>query len=335
MRRTLITWSAAFALLVAGFGASVVALNADLYSAHGFVGRYLEALERRDSSAALALPGVGTGNDAASVLLTDEAMGALSDVTIVSDTAGDEGRHTVVARYEIAPPPTKAEPDPASKTAMSEFVVVRDGTNFGLFPKWRFVASPITSISVTVLHAQDFEVNGLPVESKAQPDTPATYQVFAPGFYVIDHESTYTAAKAVGAAVTANDEIADVTVDVQANGEFVAEVQKHVTAYLAECATQEDVLFPTGCPFGKSPGNRPLPGAQWSMVADPVVTIVPGVEPGTWAVPKTSAMAHLVVDVQSLRDGTVSTFDEDVPFDVQYALTFEPGNKLLITAVYE
>jgi len=334
MRRTLITWSAAFALLVAGFAASVVALNADLYSAHGFVGRYLEALERRDSSAALALPGVGTGNDAASVLLTDAAMGALSDVTIVSDTAGDEGRHTVVARYEIAPPPTKAQPDPPSTTATSEFVVVRDGTSFGLFPKWRFVASPITSISVTVLHAQDFEVNGLPVASKAKPDAPATYQVFAPGFYLVDHESTYTAAKAVGAAVTANDEIADVTVDVQANEEFVAEVQKHVTAYLAECATQE-VLMPTGCPFGQSLSNRVASAPKWSMVADPVVTIVPGAVAGTWAVPSTPAAAHLVVDVKSLRDGTVSTFDEDVPFDVQYALTFEPGNKLLITAVYE
>jgi len=334
MRRTLITWSAAFALLVAGFAASVVALNADLYSAHGFVGRYLEALERRDSSAALALPGVGTGNDAASVLLTDEAMGALSDVTIVSDTAGDEGRHTVVARYEIAPPPTTAQPDPPSTTATSEFVVVRDGTSFGLFPKWRFVASPITSISVTVLHAQDFEVNGLPVASKAKPDAPATYQVFAPGFYLVDHGSTYTAAKAVGAAVTANDEIADVTVDVQANEEFVAEVQKHVTAYLAECATQE-VLMPTGCPFGQSLSNRVASAPKWSMVADPVVTIVPGAVAGTWAVPSTPAAAHLVVDVKSLRDGTVTTFDEDVPFDVQYALTFEPGNKLLITAVYE
>ena len=334
MRRTLITWSAAFVLLVAGFAASVLALNADLYSAHGFVSRYLDALERRDSSAALALPGVGTGNDAVSVLLADEAMGGLSDVSIVSDTEGAEGRHTVVASYEISPPPTKAVPDPESVTATSEFVVVRDGANFGMFPKWRFVASPITSISVTVLHAQDFEVNGLSVTSQAQPDAPATYQVFAPGFYVVDHESTYTGAKAVGATITANDEIADVTVDVQANEEFVAEVQKHVSAYLAECATQE-LLMPTGCPFGQSISNRVVSTPVWSMVADPVVTIVPGVEPGTWAVPKTPALAHLVVDVKSLRDGTVSAFDEDVPFDVQYALTFEPGNKLLITAVYE
>jgi len=334
MRRTLITWSAAFALLVAGFAASVLALNGDLYSAHGFVGRYLEALERRDSSAALALPGVGTGNDAASVLLTDAAMGELSDVSIVSDTEGPEGRHTVVASYDISPPVTKENPNPKSTTATSEFVVVRDGTNFGLFPKWRFVASPITSMSVTVLHAQEFEVNGLSVTSKAQPDAPATFQVFSPGLYEVEHTSTYTRAEPVRAAITTNDEIADVTVDVQANDEFVAEVQKHVSAYLADCTTQE-VLMPTGCPFGQSLSNRVASTPAWSMVADPVVTIVPGVAPGTWTVPKTPAAAHLVVDVKSLRDGTVTTFDEDVPFDVQYALTFEPGNKLLITAVYE
>jgi hypothetical protein len=329
MRRTVITWSAVMALLLAGFGASVVALNADLYSAHGFVGRYLDALERRDSAAALALPGVSTGNDTAAELLESDAMGDLDDVRTVSDTEGDDGRHTVVVEYTLAAP-DGSQPT----TGTSEFVVAPDGIRFGLFPSWRFVTSPINSMSVTVLHDQDFEVNGHEVTSTAEPDAPATFQVFAPGLYVLKHESTYLTSENVTAAVTEIGEITDVTVDVQANDAFVAEVQKHVTAYLEECTTQ-DVLFPTGCPFGMSPGNRPLPGAKWSMVSNPVVTIVPGVPPGTWAVPKTPAMAHLVVDVRSLFDGRVTTFDEDVPFDVQYALTFEPGNKLLITAVYE
>lgn len=334
MRRTLITWSAALLLLVAGFAATVLALNADLYSAHGFVGRYLDALERRDSAGALSLPGVATGNDASSVLLTDEALGDLRDVAVLSDTEGADGRHTVVVRYEIAPPASAGDTKRRFTEATSEFVVVRDGANFGLFPKWRFVTSPIASLSVTVLHARQFDVNGFPVTSRAQPDAPAAFQVFAPGYYVLDHDSTYLGAKAVAVPVATDGQITDVTVDVQANAEFVAEVQKHVSAYLAECATQE-VLMPTGCPFGQQLSNRVASTPEWSMVADPVVTIVPGAAPGTWAVPKTPAAAHLVVDVRSLRDGKVSRFDEAVPFDVQYALTFEPGNKLLITAVYE
>ena len=329
MRRTVLTWSAVMALLIAGFGASVVALNADIYSAHGFVGRYLEALERQDSAAALALPGVGTANDAASELLTSDAMGKLSDARTVSDTAGPDGRHTVVAEYSIAAPDGTGV-----TTGRSEFVVTRDGTRFGIFPSWRFVSSPINSISVTVLHDQEFSVNGFDVTTKAAPDAAAAFQVFAPGYYVLQHDSTYLTAKKVVAPITEIGGIADVTVDVQANEEFVAEVQKHVTAYLAECATQQ-VLLPTGCPFGQSISNRTTSAPVWSMVADPVVTIVPGQPSGTWAVPKTPATAHLVVDVKSYFDGRATTFDEDVPFDVQYALTFEPGNKLLITAVYE
>jgi len=329
MRRTVLTWSAVMALLLAGFAASVVALNADIYSAHGFVGRYLNALERQDSAGALALPGVRTGNAADAELLTSDAMGKLTDVRTVSDTEDADGRHTVVAEYTIS------APDGSAKTTQrSEFVVARDGTRFGLFPSWSFVSSPVNSISVTVLHDQEFSVNGLDVTTKAAADTPATFQVFAPGYYVLQHDSTYLTSQKVTAAVTEIGGITDVTVDVQANEAFVAEVQKHVTAYLGECTTQE-VLMPTGCPFGQPLSNRVQTVPKWSMVADPVVTIVPGPTPGVWAVPKTPATAHLVVDVRSLFDGKVTTFDEDVPFEVQYALTFEAGNKLLITAVYE
>jgi hypothetical protein len=48
--------------------------------------------------------------------------------------------------------------------------------------------------------------------------------------------------------------------------------------------------------------------------------------------PRTSAAAHLVVEVRSLFDGTVSTFDEDVPFTASYLVAFLPGKELLITA---
>jgi hypothetical protein len=256
-------------------------------------------------------------------------MGRLGDVRTVSDTAETDGRHTVVAEYTVAAPDGSG-----SSTQRSEFVVTRDGTRFGLFPSWRFVSSPINSISITVLHDQEFSVNGFDVTTKAAPDAAAAFQVFAPGYYELQHDSTYLTSEKVTAVVSEIGGITDATVDVQANDAFVAEVQKHVTAYLADCATQQ-VLMPTGCPFGQSLSNRVQNAPAWSMVADPVVSIVPGQPSGTWAVPKTPATAHLVVDVRSLFDGKVTTFDEDVPFDVQYALTFEPGNKLLITAVYE
>jgi hypothetical protein len=330
MRRTVITWSAVFALLFAGFAASVVALNADLYSAHGFVKGYLSALERQDSASALEVPGVQTSNSAATDLLTDAAMGELRDVRVVRDTANEDGTHTVVVEYTMAAP----DSDETADTSSSEFVVARDGTRLGLFPTWRFVTSPLNTISVTVQHDTSFDVNGFPVTSTADAGTPGTYLVFAPGRYDLDHESTYLTAATVPLTVSTIGEIADATVDVQANEDFVAEVQKHVSAYLAECTTQQ-VLMPTGCPFGKPIANITASAPVWTMATEPAVTIVPGVEPGTWAVPKTPAAAHIVIDVKSYFDGTLSTLDEDVPFDVQYALTFEADDRLLITAVYE
>jgi hypothetical protein len=328
MRRTLLTWSAIFALLFVGFGLSIVALNASLYSAHGFVGRYLEALARHDSAGALELPGVSTGNEAANDLLTDDAMGDIADVRVVSDSAASDGHRSVVMEYSL-----KAD-GMSRQTARTEFVVAPDGTTFGLFPRWRFVQSPITTVSLTVLHDQRFAVNGHDVATTADPDSPATYLLFAPGAYVFDHDSEYLTAKPVPVVVDTVGDITDVAVDVQANEAFVAEVQKHVNAYLDSCTTQE-VLMPTGCPFGQQISNKVTTAPKWTMVSDPVITIVPGAEPGTWAVPRIPATAHLVVGVKSLFDGTTSTFDQDVAFDVQYKLTFEANRRLVITAVYE
>jgi hypothetical protein len=55
------------------------------------------------------------------------------------------------------------------------------------------------------------------------------------------------------------------------------------------------------------------------------------VKTGEWTMPQTDAAAHLIVEVKSLFDGTVSTFDEDVPFSVSYLITFLPDDQLLIS----
>jgi hypothetical protein len=324
MRATLLSWSAVVVLLFAGFGASVVALNESLYSAHGFVGRYLEALERGDSAAALDLPGVRTTNQASTEMLVGDAMGELGDVRVTDTSTDADGAHTVVVEYEL---------DGSGETSTSSFVVARDGTAFGLFPRWRFVQSPLTTVSVTVLHDQRFTANGHDLTAP-EPGVASTYQVFAPGHYVFDHETEYLAAADVPVAVTEIGGITDVAVDVQANEAFVEEVQTHVSAYLEECTTQ-DVLMPTGCPFGKQVLSVVTGAPEWSMVTDPVIAIVPGEAPGTWAVPRVQATAHLVVPVRSYFDGVASTLDEDVLFSVAYTLTFEANRQLLITAVYE
>ena len=119
------------------------------------------------------------------------------------------------------------------------------------------------------------------------------------------------------------------TVTLQPTDAFVAQVQKEVDGYLDDCATQT-VLLPTGCPFGEQISNRIVTTPAWSIARYPTVALQPGPDPGTWLMPATPAAAHLVVDVRSLFDGSVSTFDEDVPFSSSFVVSFLPDDELLI-----
>ena len=90
------------------------------------------------------------------------------------------------------------------------------------------------------------------------------------------------------------------------------------------------MLFPTGCPFGQTIENRVVSDPVWTMVAFPEFEIVPGAEFGTWTTGRAPGTAHLVVDIQSLFDGTVSTFDQDVAFAVTYTATIDGDTLTLV-----
>ena len=57
-----------------------------------------------------------------------------------------------------------------------------------------------------------------------------------------------------------------------------------------------------------------------------MLTILAGHD--SWIVPTASGSAHIAVDIRSLFDGTVSTRDESVPFDVTFALTIQPDGSI-------
>ena len=50
-----------------------------------------------------------------------------------------------------------------------------------------------------------------------------------------------------------------------------------------------------------------------------------------WAVPPASGVAHLSVQVHSLYDGSVSTFEQDVPFEAGYLIAFV-GDQVVLDA---
>ena len=318
MRREIITWSIVGAILVGGFFTTVAVLNATLYSASGFVQSYLDALARRDAAGALELAGPSVAGDASTQLLSRDAMGELGDIRLISDAAQPDGTHTVVYAYSAG-----------TVVGQSSFTVRPTGSLLGLFTTWSFDTTPLGVVQLTVLHEDEFTANGVALTTPRQNES-APYLVFTPGLYEFDHQSTFLTAEPVRIAVTEPSSAVPAELDVQANDAFAEEVSREVNEFLDACATQQ-VLLPTGCPFGQTITNRVVTSPAWSIIDYPKVTIIPGGEPSQWRMSQASATAHLIVDVKSLFDGTVSSLDDDVPFTVRATIAMLPEDDLIIT----
>jgi hypothetical protein len=318
-RRLAIRWGVVFGVLLLAFAGTVITLNSTLYSAAGFVSSYLDALTRHDLHGALDMPGVEHPPDALPDLLVPDALGPLVGYSLVSDE-GVGAEHTLVFDVQFT----------GDARQQVEFWVEHTGQRMGLFSGWQFSRSPIGVLEATPLHAADFDVNGVPVTSPNGANQPARFQVMTPGVYTLSHESMFLRAEPATFLAASSAAATPAELDIQASPALVEQVNTELASYLDDCATQQ-VLQPTDCPFGQTMSNRIEGLPAWSMVQYPQVTIVPSSEAGVWLVPPTPAAAHLTVEVRSLFDGSLSTFDEDVPFQVEYTITFPSDGNLLIT----
>lgn len=319
LKHTIVIWLVLLGVLVGAFAATVLVLNSTLYSAGGFVGSYLSALERHNIDEALRTPGVLGVTDASNELLKPTALGKLDDIRMLSDDDMGDGFHVVSFEYTLA-----------GKTLQSTFQVQHTGAGLGFFSRWAFAESPVSLLQVLPLHDAAFEVNGVKVRSDAGPNVVASYQVLTPGLFELTHHSDFLTAEPVAIAVTQGSSVAPVELDIQANSAFVSKMQEQVDSYLDDC-TASTVLFPTDCPFGQELSNRVESTPEWSMARYPAITIEPGSVTGTWVIPDAQGAAHLKVDVRSLFDGTLSTFDEDVQFALRWVITFD-GDRVNIQA---
>jgi hypothetical protein len=314
LQHIVIVWVALLGVLIGALAVAILALNATVFSAGGFVNAYLGALQRHDLVEALSTPGVLGAANASSELLTPAALGDVGDVSIVSDDDRGGGIHDVT--YSA----TVGAKKMGSTTVTGTFQLQQEENRFGVFSTWSFVRSPMSVLRITPLNDASFTVNGVDLVSPNGPSIGAAYQVLAPGFFVVGHESGYLTADPVGAAVSNPSSVVPIALDIRASDLFVSAIQKQVDDFLDACTTQK-VLFPTGCPFGQELSNRVESTPKWTMSQYPKITIEPGNDLGTWVVPEAQGAAHLVVDVRSLFDGTLSTFDEDVQFAVSWVMT--------------
>lgn len=318
-RRLAIVWGVACGLLALAFVVTVVILNSTVFSAPGFVSAYLQSLARQDVAAVLALPGVEADDEASAALLQRDALGRLSQVELVSDEDLGAGEHEVTYSYRVGGQPGK-----------TTFVVQHSGPRFGVFNGWEFAESPLTTVEVVPRNTVEFEVNGVPVVAAAGSGEVNSYQVLVPGAYVFSHDSLYLEAEETVLPVTATDRVEQFVLNVTASQEFEDAVSEELAAYLDRCA-EEEVLQPTGCPFGRQISNRLVSAPQWDITDYPRVEVLPGDQIGTWVVPPAHGTANLQVEVKSLFDGTLSSLDEAVPFSVSYLVTFTADGGLTLT----
>lgn len=321
IRRWTIRWGGVVTLLLLAFAATVVGLNATLYSAEGFVRSYLTALARHDVDGALQLPGVAPAGSASRELLTADALGELTEIEHVTSTPGADGTMTLEFSFQLD-----------GTAGSTSFAVEPASARLWFFDAWSFEASPTGILEVVPQNDSEFDANGVTLEATNGAAAASAYHVLTPGVFALGHDSELLTADAERLIVLEAGSTTEATVSARANEEFIDLVQGELDALLDECATQS-VLQPTGCPFGEAIANRVEEAPEWTIASYPVVTILPGDTPGTWRVPETPGTAHLVVGVQSLFDGTRSTLDEDVPFTIGYLITFPGDGRVVIDAV--
>ena len=321
-------------LLVAAVLAGAAAMYREFYSPTAFVERYLGMLADGRAADALAVPGVavdsaeleaaGLPATASDALLRRDALATLTDVEVTSETEDENGVVFVTATYSAGAFP-----------GTTTFGLLRDGT-VGLAPTWRFATSPLALMDLTVQGSMTFDVNGFTIDKRqvspdgadADPQAAVSLLVFSPGVYSVSVDTQISSTR--GVAVLSDSPFAKVPVDIQAvaTPEFIDIVQQRVEEFLVGC-TEQDILQPTGCPFGFVVQDRIVSPPEWSIAAQPTITVVP--DGAGWSIPAVDATARIEVDIRSLFDGTVRHVVEDVPFTVTGSIVILPDGTASIT----
>jgi hypothetical protein len=319
-------------LLAGAFVAGGMSLYREVYSPTAFVLRYLDLLADGRASDAREVPGVamdaaqreaaGLPAAASDALLRGDALTSLTDIRAVAEKP-DGTRTLVTVAYRAG-----------GVDGETTFTIEQSGW-IGVVPSWRFAVSPLAVVDLTVRGSMQFEVNGFEIDKRqvspdgteVDPLAALPLLVFSPGLYSVSVDTAISATP--GAAVLADAPGAAVPVDLQAvaTEEFVSVVQQRTNEFLTACATQE-VLQPTGCPFGYQVRNRIANLPKWSILQQPEVRVEP--DGAGWLIVPAEAVAHIEVDIRSLFDGSVRTVQEDVPFVVSGTISVLPDGSASI-----
>ena len=331
--RPVVLWLVLGGLALLGSGLTLVLFAPTVYSAGAFVERYLGAIAADDFVEVLNTPGVEVPADeleslglpahTSMALLRSGVMSeGPSEVRVTGDEPAQDGGRLISVSYELA-----------GTAHTARYLVNPAPALFGMLPRWEFATTPLQLLTVHVRQGTHFTVGGLTLDARAASDgdpgafsTVGHYLSVAPALLTVQYDSELLAAAPTTTAVLPDVENS-LTIDVLPTETLVERVQSKLDEFLDECVTQQ-VLQPTGCPFGATIDDRVLGDPVWSIVRNPAVSLEPG-ESG-FIMPTTVGVTHLTVPIQSLFDGEKSTFDQDIEYEVGLLVQLRDDNTIAI-----
>jgi hypothetical protein len=292
MNRSAVLWGGAAAAL-AGLGVLSFALAIMATATpEAHVSRYLEALADDDLADAARLAGLSPD---APLPFGDDGEPSIVRVVERVDLPGGDAR--VVVEYGR---------DRDAVTAV--FTLTPGPAHLGVIPVWQFSTPPVATASVGVDQHDRILVNDVPVQTP-EAGASAEISVFVPSLLAARLSEAHVRAPGTVVRVTGTSP-ASIMLEAQTTPELQRVVAREVEEFLLEC-TEQRVLLPTGCPFGRVLTERVIDEPLWSLDSSPTIEIVPGRTPGRWGVVGDASL-RLTAQVQRLRDGRLSDIDETI-----------------------
>lgn len=318
--KPLVVWLLGLMLVVAGFFATVAALNGRLYSPEHQVGLYLEALRDGDGGKALGLLNASVPEGSDPTLLDGDALrrasAPLEDVEIGEAQEADDERVEVPVTYAL---------DGAEHT--TSFPLTRTGTEWAFFNVWQFEPTVLPTVEVSALNSVEAAVNGVDV---GLPDGRATLASFYPAAVTAQYEGKYISAPEQHATVTEpGTSPPPLALAGEATAELTRTVDEQLHAFLDDCAEQT-VFQPTNCPFNYLTDERLAGGITWSIEEYPSVSITP--DDDGWVLAPLRGSAHLDTELRDFFSGAIRHVEESVPFEFDADLTVT-GDAVTVTPV--
>lgn len=292
MNRVALRWGGA-AVALLGFGiASFAVAVVSTATPEAHVMRYLEALADDDLVDAARLAGLPADS---AIPLGDDGEPSIMRIIERIDIVGGGAR--VIAEYGT-------EQD--AVTAV--FTLAPGPAHLGIVPVWRFDRPPIGAASVGVDQHDRLVVNGQRVQTTEAGAT-VELAVFVPSRLTAQLVEAHVRASTVSRRTNGSTSTT-IVLEAEPTEQLRRVVLREIEQFLIDCTAQQ-VLLPTGCPFGRTVAERVVGLPTWQVVGAPDIEIVPSATPGRWSVVG-DAQVQLTAQVQRLRDGRLSELDEVV-----------------------